>query len=234
MQKMIEFKNLNVNTVVQIWEPEFEVTDWIRGYRERLVNEEQRVSIVEKMQIVILVVCIFIALLIAMWIGSKKFEKVKKMLEKTIKTTFWNGLILSFQMECMVFCIVVGNQIRLTAMKSPYAIESEQDAAIGMFCYINAVAVLMISFLVLKKDKLYEKELQERCGNLYSLSKGNKSVLPLLRVPFSIIHRQLYMVFASAFYAHPYFSLQAFVFFNLMFTMYRINYKLNAPMIKRF
>ena len=98
MQKLVEFQNLNVNSFVKMWEPEFEVTDWIRGHRERLVNEDQRDSFAEKIQIGVIVACSFVALLIVLWIGSKKFEKAKKWLKSTIKSTFWNGLILSFQM----------------------------------------------------------------------------------------------------------------------------------------
>lgn len=44
--KLIEFQSLNVDSLVGIWDPEFKLVDWIRGYRERIVSEQQNISIV--------------------------------------------------------------------------------------------------------------------------------------------------------------------------------------------
>ena len=64
------------------------------------------------------------------------------------------------------------------------------------------------------------------------LSRSNH--MALLRVPFSVLQRLIYMVLAGAFYEQPYFSLQHYVFLNLWHTMYRIHYKLDAPLGRRF
>lgn len=77
MQKLIEFKNLNLNSIVQLWEPDFDSTDWMRGYTERIVSEDQHLSIGEKIQISIMACLIFAVFLGAVWILSKKFKKLE-------------------------------------------------------------------------------------------------------------------------------------------------------------
>lgn len=40
-KKLIEFRSLNVDSFVQMWQPKFKVADWITGVRERIVSEDQ-------------------------------------------------------------------------------------------------------------------------------------------------------------------------------------------------
>ena len=41
IQKLIEFRSLNIDSFVQMWKPRFRVADWIVGVRERIVSEDQ-------------------------------------------------------------------------------------------------------------------------------------------------------------------------------------------------
>ena len=234
MQKLIEFQNLNLDSIIQIWYPEFSLDDWVQGYKERIVSEEQGMSILKQLQVFVLAVIVYGLVILVMWIASRYKEKIKQKLKATLKSTFWNGSILSFDMQCMADCIVVGNQIRMVTTHSEFLKQEEVDAAIAVFCCLNFVVVVMICYLLRNRNKLDSKEMKEKCGQLYILPLSRSNHMALFRVPFSVWQRLIYMVLAGAFYEQPYFSLQLYVFLNLWHTMYRIHYKLDAPLGRRF
>ena len=206
-QKLIEFQNLNMDSIIQIWYPEFSLNDWVQGYKERIVSEEQGMSILKQLQVFVLAVIVYGLVILVMWIGSKYREKIKQKLKATLKSTFWNGSILSFDMQCMADCIVVGNQIRMITTHSEFLKQEEVDAALGLFCFLNAVVVFMICYLLWNRNKLDSKEIKEKCGRLYILPLRRSKYMALLRLPFSVLQRLIYMVLAGAFYEQPYFSL---------------------------
>ena len=65
-QKLIEFQNLNIDSIIQIWYPDFSLADLIQGYKERIVSEDQGFSILNQLQLILLALALFILFLVAM------------------------------------------------------------------------------------------------------------------------------------------------------------------------
>ena len=77
MQKLIEFQNLNMDSIIHIWYPEFSLNDWVQGYKERIVSEEQEMSILKQLQVFVLAVIVYGLVILVMWIASRYREKIK-------------------------------------------------------------------------------------------------------------------------------------------------------------
>ena len=172
---------------------------------------------------------LFLIVLGVMWVAGKRSKKMQKKLQKTIDETFWNGKILSFNIQCFLDCIVVGTQLRLFMAASPHANSEELIAALLLFIFINALCVAIIIIIIKKKDTLFTKEVQNKFGRLYAKPANKHHNLALFKLPVTIWHRLVYMVMAGLFYQQPYFSIQLVVFFSLGFTSFRIVCKVDQP-----
>ena len=193
------------------------------------MSEDQGISILNEMQVILLALTLFVLVLIVMKVLSRFSNKIKEKLADVLKKTFWNGMILSFDMQCMLHCITIGNQLRVLTTHSGFIKEKEVISAGVLLCFLIFLIIFMVCYLKKKLNRLDSKDMKNLCGNLYVLPLKGKIIMPVIRLPISFAQRLIYMVLAGAFYDQPYFSLQFFVFFNLFYTMYRIQYKLDAP-----
>jgi hypothetical protein len=90
---------LKPEPIIQIWDADFKMLDFIKGYKQVIVNKSQEVSVLDQLQVYIIMAAFGVAALILSGVAyiiawpwrEKIFEKVKGAVNKFM----WNGYIRS-------------------------------------------------------------------------------------------------------------------------------------------
>ena len=113
---MIEFKILNPVGIIQLFNPDFVLRDWLNGYRSALVNKDQEASILEELMVFIFITVVAVIGVLVMLIlkRSEKYkEKVTRKLHDFKLKFVWNGFIRSIQLAYMKTLVSMGTQLRM-------------------------------------------------------------------------------------------------------------------------
>ena len=84
-KNLIEFNALNIETIVLMFNPEFSLTQWLRGAEQPIVNEDQKVSVMADinvyLSIAVLIFLILEMILLASLILSRSLRaKIKSLI----------------------------------------------------------------------------------------------------------------------------------------------------------
>ena len=233
-QKLIEFRSLNIDSIVQTWNPEFKLSEWMTGVKERVVSEDQGNSFINQIQVQILVLGIFSVFMAVLFMVGRCFShKIKVKFEQTKKKTFFNGLIISFQIKCFMDCIVVGNQVRMLSTGSQFIKQHEVISACLVFLITVGIIATMIWYIFTRIHKIDTPEVEEKCGSMI-LQPVSSSDQPLVyKVPLSALQRLLYILLACGLFNQNCLSLQLFIFSNLFYTIFCVKYRFKAGNLQR-
>jgi hypothetical protein len=90
---------------------------WIKGSKEVIVNKSQEISVLNELQVYIIMIGLavaFMLILIFLWIMICCDKNIGNMIKGIFNDFFWNGYIRFIDITFLPFAMAVGNQIRLT------------------------------------------------------------------------------------------------------------------------
>lgn len=91
--------------------------DWIRGSKEVIVNKSQEISVLNELQVYIILIgaaVAFMLILILLWLVTRCDKNFGNYIKGIFNDFFWNGYIRFIDITFLPQAMAVGNQIRLT------------------------------------------------------------------------------------------------------------------------
>ena len=69
-KNLIEFRALNIEAVVQMFEPGFSLAQWLRGTKQAIINDDQKVSIMAELNVYLAVAALIMFILVIIMMSS--------------------------------------------------------------------------------------------------------------------------------------------------------------------
>jgi len=91
--------------------------EWIKGSKEVIVNKSQEISVLNELQVYIILIGVavaFMLILILLWFAICCDENIGNIIKGIFNDFFWNGYIRFIDITFLPQAMAVGNQIRLT------------------------------------------------------------------------------------------------------------------------
>jgi len=236
--KLIEFNMLNPQKMVQIWKPNFDLMDWIRGKDVMIVNKAQEASPFNDLKIFLLLGAIllgFVALLVVAWVllracSPKTADKIQDYLKKLKQKWTWNLTIRAMDISYIQVVITCGTQFSIWHSQSIYGNPDDMRWAFGLGFGVVLLPILFSKILHANGDKLQTKEVREKYNNMYLDIHMNRYSSTKYYLPISMLRRVLFVMIPSLFYQYPFLQLQVFLVMN---TCYLFWYGSTRPHIDR-
>ena len=172
---MIEFKVLNPQSLIRLWNPDFDLKSLIVGAKEQLeYSKDQRESIFDEMFIFVFLGGIFVVFIILAFIVSKIFqktslgEKLKMFLTNTKKKMVFNGMIRSFSVSYIKLGVASSIQIMMIVNASQFIKEGERVNSLIIFSLMWASLFAIYIFIWKNEVKLDEQEFKDKFGNFHA------------------------------------------------------------------
>lgn len=89
------------------------------------------------------------------------------------------------------------------------------------------VAAFSSKYLWSNYERLFDKEMIDKCGDLYRGTSLKRDKPFIFRFPLFIVHRLLFAILGCSLHRHPTFSIQGLIFVNLFYSMFRLAYRPN-------
>jgi hypothetical protein len=236
--KLVEFNMFNPQKVVQMYNPNFDLMDWIRGKDIMVVNKAQEASVFNDLKIFILLGAVLAGIIVLLVLGfvftRACFPKFAEKIQNTLKTLkekwTWNLTIRTIDISFIQVVITCGTQFSIWYSGSIFGDVNDQRWAFGLGILVLLVPVLFTKILHSNGDKLQTKEVRDKFQNMYLDVHMNRNSSTKYYLPISMLRRILFVMIPSIFYAYPFMQLQVFLIMN---TFYLFWYGATRPHIDR-
>jgi hypothetical protein len=236
--KLVEFNMFNPQKAVQMYDPNFDLMDWIRGREVMVVNKAQEASVFNDLKIFILLGAILVAFFLTLVVGfvltracfPKTAEWIKNKLKEFKQKWTWNLTIRTIDISFIQTVITCGTQFSIWYSQNIYGDVNDQKWAFGLGICVLLVPILFSKILHTNRDKLQTKEFRDKFNNLYLDVHMNRSPSTKYYMPISMLRRIAFVMIPSIFYAYPFLQLQVFLVMN---TCYLFWYGASKPHIDK-
>lgn len=209
---LVEFNVLNPQKAVQMWKPNFDLMDWIRGKEIMVVNKAQEASPFNDLKIFILLGGIGVSLLVLAIIGWVVFrafapnwsQKIRDFLKDQKQKWTFNLTIRSIDISFIQVVITCGTQFSIWHSQSIYGNVDDQRWAFGLGILVFLVPILFTKILHDNGDKLQTKECRDKFNNMYLDIHMNRNVSTKYYLPISMLRRILFVMIPAIFYQYPF------------------------------
>jgi MFS family permease len=224
---LIEFKVLNPQTLIRLWNPEFDLKSLIVGAKQQIeLSKDQRESFFDEMFIYIFLAGVFVVFVILAYIASKIFQKysvgdkLKKMLINTRKKTFFNGMIRSFSISYIKLGVASSIQIMMMVNASQFIKEAERINSLVIFSFMWLSLFAIYFFIWKNQDKLDEKEFKDKFGNLHAGIHLRRTRSNHYYFPNFLLRRLIFVLIPICLIDYPAQALQAWLFITVLYIIY--------------
>jgi hypothetical protein len=195
-----------------MYNPNFDLMDWIRGKEIMVVNKAQEASPFNDLKIFILLGGIGVSLLVLAIIGWVVFrafapnwsQKIRDFLKDQKQKWTFNLTIRSIDISFIQVVITCGTQFSIWHSQSIYGNVDDQRWAFGLGILVFLVPILFTKILHDNGDKLQTKECRDKFNNMYLDVHMNRNVSTKYYLPISMLRRILFVMIPAIFYQYPF------------------------------
>ena len=134
-RKLIRLELLNPRGLISLWKPGWSYGELFGAKSTTVVSKDQEVSVVEGLEIYLVLLGFLLVFLALMGIGMlviKFRERIREALEALWTKTFWNNTIRSILLAYLDLCLSAAGQLRLWLKDSDFLAATEGATALAL------------------------------------------------------------------------------------------------------